>query len=165
MKKLASILLAGVLTLSMSITRFAQASTTTTTTSNKSTQAVSTTPIQLNDGETVKIPLKKSPIKTTGVSITAVLPDNGYIDFSRVGNTISYEVVIFDFFTNVIGTASITDQTSGLSAGFKTVLFPTGTIICNGFRGHYYVLTLQGTAYNLGIPVDTFWGQAGWTKQ
>ena len=124
--------------------------------------------IQINDGQTVKVPLKKSPTKTTGVpstnSTSATLPENGYVTFSRAGNVISYTIVIYDFYTNIVGTASVTDRTSGLSGGTYPVITSTGSVTSNGLSGHYCVLTVSGVATVLGDPVDSFYAQAGWTN-
>ena len=124
--------------------------------------------VQLNDGETVRIPLIMSPSKTTVVSsanlTSAALSENGYVSFSRAGRVVSYSIVIYDFYTSITGTASVMDRNSGLSSGVYPIMYSTGTITNNGLTGHYCVLTVSGIAALLGVPVDSFYAQAGWTN-
>lgn len=137
-------------------------------------------PIQLNDGETIKIPLIKSPNKptdkttdtTTNVYTASSVPEigtmadeYGVVSVSRVNNVISYNITLFMVYTSIAGTVNITDYYSGLSAGFQPLISPVGSITCNGFSGHTYRLTIQATALLLVKPVATVYAQAGWTQK
>lgn len=165
MKKLVSILLATALTLSMSLTTFAQGLNTDPVSTERK-QTMYTTPysgidVELKDGETVKIPLKL--LNTTKVQTISSPLDAGFVSVTRQGTRVNFVITFFVAYTTTTGLATITDITSGLSCGSTPVYTRNGYAISSGLSGHMYRFALVGYAYMLGTPVAEFEAVAQWT--
>lgn len=160
MKKLFRGLLSLVLALSFSVPAFAK------TENNNVSYYENGGAVELQEGKTVRIALQSQNTQIPGIAnVSSVDPIDqvGFIDLKKLGNSITYNIVITKvIYTSILCSAEITDNTSGLTRSITTIYTNSGSIPFTPLSGHRFSISVNGFAYMLDKPCVSIYGYGYW---
>lgn len=143
-KKYYALVLSLVIALSINVTAFAQER----TFSSEIYQiVVGDEVIEIKEGSYVEIPLM-SLLPQPYASSDTVVGDAGTLKIWGSGHYVYWNIVMTIPATSFVGTISVTDTWTGMSAGSTNVYTFSGSIYAARISGHQYTASLSGVAYN-----------------
>ena len=160
-KKYCSLVLSLVMALSINVTAFAQER----ISSSETYQiVVGDEVIEVKEGSCVEIPLKSLLPQPYDASSDTVVGDAGTLKIWGSGHYVYWNIIMTIPATSFVGTISVTDIWTGLSAGSTNVYTFSGNIYAARISGHQYTASLSGVAYNGTTAVaQTISNRIRWT--
>ena len=143
-KKYFALVLSLVMALSINVTAFAQE---TTSTPETYQIMIGDEVVEVEEGSYVEIPME-SLMPQTRASSDTVVGDAGTLTVWGSGHYVYWSIVMTVPATSFVGTVSVMDISSGLSAGSPAIAGFSGSVYAARISGHQYTATLDGIAYN-----------------